>query len=168
MTTFAYLRQNKGNAHMIAMASAAALFLSPAAFAQSQFGTADEAKAMLSRAVAAVKADKAKALNMFNKGEGGFLDRDLYPFCFNVSDGKILAVASPNAKQFVGTHIRDLKDATGKVYGPELYAAAQKPEGQIGEVSYMFPRTGPDKTPVAKVSFVTKVGDLGCGVGYYK
>jgi hypothetical protein len=25
-----------------------------------------------------------------------------------------------------------------------------------------------DKTPVAKVSFVSKAGDLGCGVGYYK
>ena len=27
---------------------------------------------------------------------------------------------------------------------------------------------GSDKSPVLKVSFVTKVGDLGCGVGYYK
>jgi hypothetical protein len=52
-----------------------------------QFGNADEAKAMLAKAVAAVKTDKAKALDMFNKGEGGFLDRDLYPFCFNISDG---------------------------------------------------------------------------------
>jgi hypothetical protein len=32
----------------------------------------------------------------------------------------------------------------------------------------VWPRPGPDKTPVAKVSFVTKVGDVGCGVGYYK
>jgi hypothetical protein len=32
----------------------------------------------------------------------------------------------------------------------------------------MFPRPSADKTPVQKVSFVTKVGDLGCGVGYYK
>ena len=31
----------------------------------------------------------------------------------------------------------------------------------------MWPRPGSDKTPVAKVSFVTKVGDVGCGVGYY-
>jgi hypothetical protein len=29
-------------------------------------------------------------------------------------------------------------------------------------------KTGADKTPVAKVSLVTRVGDLGCGVGYYK
>ena len=48
-----------------------------------EYGTADEAKAMLERAVAAVKEDKAKALDMFNKGEGGFKDRDLYVFCAN-------------------------------------------------------------------------------------
>jgi hypothetical protein len=32
----------------------------------------------------------------------------------------------------------------------------------------MFPKPDADATPVAKVSFVTRVGDLGCGVGYYK
>src|SRR6476659_6356264 len=55
------------------------------------FGTAEEAKAMLERAVAAVKEDKAKALDMFNKGEGGSKDRDLYVFCANASDGIITA-----------------------------------------------------------------------------
>jgi Cache domain len=152
---------------MIVAASAAVLMVPPTAFAQGQFGTADEAKAMLVKAAAAVKADKTKTLDLINKGEGGFLDRDIYPFCFDLSDGKILAVASNNAKQFLGTDIKALKDATGKIYGPDLHAAAQK-EGQITEVSYMFPRPGADKTPVQKVSFVTKVGDLGCGVGYYK
>jgi hypothetical protein len=43
---------------------------------------------MLEKTVAAVKADKTKALDTINKREGGFLDRDLYPFCFNISDGK--------------------------------------------------------------------------------
>ena len=64
---------------MIAAASAVVLTLSTTAFAQ---GTATEAKAMLEKGVAAVKADKAKALDTINKGEGGFLDRDLYVFCF--------------------------------------------------------------------------------------
>ena len=132
--------------------SAAVLLLSPIAFAQQTGGTADEAKAMLMKAVAAVKADKAKALDMFNKGEGGFLDRDLYVFCSNVSDGKIVAIGNPNAKQLIGVDTRTLKDATGKAFGAELYAAYQKPEGEITEVSYMFPRPGPDKTPVQKVS----------------
>ncbi|MGC2788234.1 MAG: cache domain-containing protein [Roseiarcus sp.] len=152
----------------IAVASAAVLMLSPAAFAQQTGGTADEAKAMLMKAVAAVKADKAKALDMFNKGEGGFLDRDLYVFCANVSDGKTVALGNPNAKQLLGVDTRLNKDANGKPFGAELYAGYQKPEGEITEVSYMFPRPGADKTPVAKVSLVTRVGDLGCGVGYYK
>ena len=41
-------------------------------FAQQDHGTADEAKAMLLKAVAALKADKAKTLDLINKGEGGF------------------------------------------------------------------------------------------------
>jgi Single Cache domain 2 len=152
---------------MIAAASAAVLALSPTAFAQQATGTADEAKAMLMKAVAAVKVDKAKALDMFNKGEGGFLDRDVYVFCSNVSDDKIVAIGNPNAKQNLGVDGRTLKDSTGKPFGAELYAAIQKPEGEITEVSYMFPRPGADKTPVPKASFATKVGDLLCGVGYY-
>jgi signal transduction histidine kinase len=138
--------------------------LSAAALAQAKFGTADEAKAMLMKAVAAVKADKTKALDMFNKGEGGFKDRDLYPFCSNVSDGKVIVTQT---KTLIGTDARTLKDKTGKAFGQELYDAGQKPEGTITEVSYMFPRPG-ETEPAAKVSFVTRVGDIYCGVGYYK
>ena len=142
-----------------------ALTLSATAFAQ---GTADEAKAMLMKAVAAVKADKAKALDEFNKGESGFLVGDLYPFCFNISDGKLVAVANPNAKNLIGTDGRTVKDSTGKLFGVEQLAAAQKTEGEITVTDYMFPKPGADKTPVTKESFTTKVGDLVCGVGYYK
>src|SRR6516164_5480264 len=153
-----------------ASVSFAVLSFSLTVFAQqpSKYGSAEEAKNMLTKAIAAVKTDKTKALDMFNKGEGGFLDRDLYPFCFNSSDGKILAVANPNAKQLLGQDTRTLKDPTGKVFGPDIYAAAQKPEGQVTEVGpYMFSRPG-DPKPVAKVSYVMRVADLGCGVGYYK
>jgi hypothetical protein len=151
---------------MIGAISAATLMLSPAAAVaqQGQFGTAQEARAMLDKAVIALTADKAAALAMFNKGEGGFKDRDLYPFCFNLSDGKFVAAV----KTLVGSDVRALKDPTGKVFGPELYAAAQNSVGQVTEVSYMFPRPGADTTPVPKVTFITKASDLGCGVGYYK
>jgi hypothetical protein len=153
---------------LIAAAAVAVLTLSSTTFGQQAGGTANEAKAMLVKAVAAVKADKAKALDMFNKGEGGFKDRDLYVFCANTSDGKIVAVLSnPNAKQLIGMDTRTLKDSTGKAFGEELYAGEQKPEGQFTEVTYLFPRPGADATPVKKVSLVTRVGDLGCGVGYY-
>jgi Single Cache domain 2 len=142
-----------------------ALTVSAAALAQ-QGGTEQEARAMLSKAIAAVKADQAVAIAMFLKGEGGFRDRDLYPFCFRIADGKLLA--SPKAVP-AGTDIRSLKDAKGSAYGPAIYAAAQKPEGEITEVpSYMFPKPDTTTPTFEKVSFVTKVGDLGCGVGYYK
>ena len=145
--------------------AASVLALASPVFAQ-QGGTAEEARAMLLKAVAAVKADKAKALDEFNKGEGGFRDRDLYVFCFNISDGK--NVANPNPAATIGTDVRTIKDSTGKPFGEGLYAAAQKPEGQFTEVTYMFPRPGADPKPVPKVSLVTRVDDLGCGVGYYK
>lgn len=151
----------------IAAASAAVLTLSPTVFGQQpDHGTAEQAKAMLLKAEAAVKADKTKALEMFNNGEGGFLDRDLYVFCANVSDGKVVAQGNPSAKQVLGQDERTLKDATGKPFGRELFAAGQKPEGQITKVSYMFVRPGGDK-PVPKVSLATRVSDLVCGVGYY-
>ena len=115
----------------------AALTLSAATFAQ-QGGTAQEARTMLDKAVAAVKADQTVALAMFLKGEGGFLDRDLYPFCFRIADGKTLA--SPKAVP-AGTDVRSLKDSKGSAYGEAIYAAAQKPEGQITEIpAYMFPK----------------------------
>src|SRR5262249_29601346 len=147
---------------MIAAGSAVALMTSAAAFAQ-QGGTAQEARAMLDKAVAAVKADKSKALDMFNKGAGGFLDPDLYAFCANNGDGKIVALGNPHAKQLLGTDGRTLKDANGKAYGLEIFTVGQKPEGQVTEVTgYLFPSPS-SPTPVPKNSFVEKVGDIYCG-----
>ena len=154
---------------MIAAAQAAVVALSPAAFAQQTGGTAEEAKAMLMKAVAAVRMDETKALDMFIKGEGGFRDRDLYVFCVNTSDGTIVAAGNPNLKQALGTDRRAAQNSTGKASGAEIYAAMQRPEGQITEVSYMLPKPSADNTPVARVSLVARADeDLGCVVGYYK
>jgi signal transduction histidine kinase len=111
---------------VIGALGAMAVLFSTTAFAQ---GTAADAKAMLEKTVAAIKADKAKTLDQINKGENGFLVGDIYPFCFNLSDGNIVALGNPNVKQLLGTDSRMLKDPTGKVYGQELYSAAK--EGQV-------------------------------------
>jgi len=84
--------------------------LGVSALAQGQFGTAVEARAMLDKAVAAVKADKSKALDQMQKGENGFKDRDLYTFCANASDG--ILTAHPALK---GTKMETIKDKDGKV-----------------------------------------------------
>jgi hypothetical protein len=81
----------------------ALLVLAAASTQAAQYGTAEEAKAMLDRAVAAVKEDRAKALDMFNKGEAGFKDRDLYVWCANASDG--ILTAHPTNK---GKELRDI------------------------------------------------------------
>ena len=150
---------------LLAAASAALVAASsaivPAQAQQGQFGTAAEARSMLDRAVAAVRADKTKALAAFNAGSDGFKDRDLYPFCANASDG--VFTAHPSLR---GTQIRDLKDAAGNAFGEQILRAGTA-EGQVNEVAYSFPRPG-TTAPAPKVSYVTKVADQVCAVGYYK
>ena len=148
---------------MIGALGALAVLFSTTAFAQ---GSAADAKAMLEKTVAGIKADRARKLDQINKGEGGFLVGDLYPFCFNLSDGLLVAVGNPNVKSLLGKDARTFKDPTGDLYGPRLYDAAK--EGQVNEVGYMSPKAGADKTWVPKASFVAAVAGLGCGLGYYK
>jgi hypothetical protein len=124
------------------------------------------AKAMLTKAVAAIKADREVALGHFNKGEDGFRQGDLYPFCSRLSDGKNVAgpVYAP-----VGMDARTLKDSTGKAYGQEMLdGAANRKDGEIFEVTYRAPKPGTTAPEYPKSSYITKVGDLYCGVGYYK
>jgi hypothetical protein len=136
--------------------------LSPSFAQQNQFGSATEAKEMLERVITELKANESAAIEKFHNGAPGFRDRDLYVLCFNTSDGKIV---SHIMQALMGMDVKALKDATGKVFGQELFDAAK--ENLIIEVAYMFPRPGSDE-PVQKVSYVTKVGNIGCGVGHYK
>ena len=126
-----------------------------------EFGTAEEAKAMLERAVAAVKEDKAKALEMFNKGEDGFKDRDLYVWCANASDG--IMTAHPYGQK--GKQLRDIKGYHGAPFGETIMQNAT--DGEIKQTTYWWPRPGTDR-PLEKTALYTKVGDQICSVGYYK
>jgi signal transduction histidine kinase len=116
---------------------------------------------MLQRAVAAVKANEPQALASFSQGGAGFRDRDLYVFCAR-ADGRVDAHIDPAQ---IGRNIKDLYDIDGVAFGQEMLAIAT--DGEIKAVSYMWPE--PDgHTPAAKISFVTRVADQMCGVGYYK
>jgi hypothetical protein len=61
-------------------------------------GSPAEARAMLERAVQALRADKQKALTAFTHGTKGFSQRDLYVFCFG-PDGKLDAHPNPAMKK---------------------------------------------------------------------
>lgn len=144
------------------IASAPFLFAADIAGAQQPLGTAAEAKAMLEKAVPELKKDPKAALDKFNAGDPAFKDRDLYVFCFETATGKF--TAHPN-KALMGTDVRALKDKSGASFGEAIFTAVK--DDAIATVDYMFPKPG-GTDPVAKQSFVTKVGEQGCGVGYYK
>jgi len=138
-------------------------FLGGAALAaepSAEYATKEEARAMLDKAVAAVKADKEQALEMFNAATGPFRDRDLYVFCANAADG--IETAHPTAK---GQQLHTIKDVNGFAFGEVIMSTAT--EGTVSEVDYFWPRPGSDQ-PAAKSTFFTKVGDQICAVGYYK
>ena len=152
----------------IVLPFAAVLMIAGNVASAAEFGTRDQAKALLDRAVAMLKADKDRALDLFTSGHGGFKNKDLYVFCMG-PDG--MMTGHP---YYMGGNLRQWKDSTGKATGEEIYAVAK--EGQFDEVLYKAPRPAGGKTGVTpeegdqvdKVSFVTKVDDQICGVGYYK
>ena len=125
-----------------------------------QFGTEAEARALLDRAIAALKENKENALAMFNNADGGFRDRDLYVFCANASDGVL--TAHPYLR---GEHLQEIHGKRGYPLGQEIMQNAA--EGQIKRVTYWWPRPGTEE-PREKNTFYTKVGDQDCGVGFYK
>ncbi len=146
---------------LIGAAAAAAIMAATAAFAQrAEFGSAADARALLEKAVAALKANEADALAEFSKPDGEFRDRDLYVYCLDMTTG--IFSAGPRK----GTDFRALKDPKdGSALGQKLHDAAK--EGTITTVDYHFPRLDGTE-PLPKEAYLTRVGDQGCGVGYYK
>ena len=126
-------------------------------------GTAEEAKAMLERAVAAVEADEAAALAAFTAGTDGFRDRDLYVGCSSAADGTVTAHGADPT--LVGRNIYELTDAAGKKFGEEIHAVAM--EDELNVVEYVWPRPGGTEA-VPKATYVTKVGGQICVVGHYR
>ena len=99
-------------------------------------GTAAEAKAMLDNAVAALKTNEATALAAFNdKGNTKFHDRDLYVFCYDMTDGKFTAHANP---AMMGTDVRALK-AKDDPLGQRIFDTINKSSGgSVLTVDYNF------------------------------
>ena len=119
---------------------------------------ADKARAMLERVAVEVKRDQTAAIQMFTNGESGFRDGYIYPFCFRLSDGIVVT------GQTAGRDIRTFSGTAGQ----QMFDAAHKPEPEITRLEYLGPKPGiADRTPVRKVSFLRRIGELGCGVGYY-
>jgi hypothetical protein len=136
----------------LGLASAFAIVLSSPTLAElSDYGTAEEARALLDRAVVLLQAEGRAAIPQLDSDS--FRDRDLYVFCSNASDS--VSVVHPTSK---GTRIVDYE------FGKEVMQNAT--EGEVKEITYEWARPG-SEVPAKKSSYYTKVGDLICGVGYY-
>jgi hypothetical protein len=130
-----------------------------------QFGTAEEARAMLDRAISALKSDEDKALAEFNDPDNKqFHDHDLYVVCFNISDAKITAYSGP---ALLGADIRTLSLNEDPI-GQRTYDAIHElPQGNIATVDYSFPKPG--KTERVPKQFIEmRIDNEACGVAYFK
>jgi|TARA_B110000914_G_C15408072_1_gene420451 hypothetical protein len=124
------------------------------------FGNKEEALALLKRAVALVKVDKNRALDLFATGNGGLHQKDLYPFCLT---NKGLILGHPTLE---GQNILNFKDTTGKEVGKLMINIAKY--GEVNEVDFMIARlTTDDEKLYKKTQLVTRVSGLVCAVGYY-
>jgi hypothetical protein len=67
----------------------------------------------------------------------------------------------------MGIDVRTLKFKDDP-FGQRQYDATKAvPEGSVTIEDYDFPKPGTSES-VPKESYMTRVGDQGCGVGYYK
>ena len=146
--------------------AALALLWSGASFGAEPFATADDAKAMLDRAMAALKVNEAAALKQFNDEKNKqFRDRDLYVYCFNIADGKFTAFQND---MMIGVDIRELKLPPDDPIGKRAYDAVHDaPEGNVVTIEYSFPKPG-TKAAAIKQTLEARVGNQACGVTYFK
>jgi len=124
--------------------------------------TPAQAQAMLARAVAAVKADPAKAFDEFNRLRGPFAEDDLYVFVVDLKDKRFRAHGTNRG--LIGTDALALHDPSGRPIVQDMIAAVAKEDH--AEVDYKWPNpvTGSVED---KHTFLAKVGSLLVGVGYY-
>lgn len=129
----------------------------------SNAGTADEAKSMTKRAVAAVKVKGAEAAYAEFINGTEFKDRDLYVSVYDMK-GNCLAHGA-NAK-LVGKNLWDLKDANGvEVIKMQTAIASSKGEGWSDPFTFVNPQT---KAMQPKATYIQRVGETWIAVGYYK
>jgi signal transduction histidine kinase len=133
------------------------------AYAQGQFGTAEEAKTLMTKAVTYLKDNgKDKAFVAFNNKKGEFVNKDLYIFVLDLS-GKILSHGAN--EKLIGRDMMATKDKTGQLFIKKMVDFANK-EGK-GEVEYYWDNPVTKKVAL-KVSILEKVGDVIVACGYYK
>jgi cytochrome c len=127
-------------------------------------GTKAEAKALLKKAVALIKAEGPdKAFPQLQDPNGKYVMKDLYVYVVTI-DGRIVKV-HPKMPAMIGKSWPNMKDADGKDFGTDLYEGALK--NGSGSVDYKWVNPSTKKIE-SKAAFYERVGGNIVVSGYYK
>jgi hypothetical protein len=127
-----------------------------------QQGSAEEAVALVERAVAhRRRTSKETFLRELTQADKGFHDRDMYVFALD-SRGAYLAFGGNPSK--VGTRVQDIAGIDGEALLQAIVAQASHEPGWV-EYGITNPVTGKVQ---AKMSFVQQLDDVYVGCGVYK
>ena len=144
---------------------ALAFGLSAVSVGAAEFGTRDEAVAMVKRVQAKFRRDGAEAtFKAINSGAREFNDRDLYPYIF---DFKGLNYANGKTPAVVGKNIWDLKDQDGKFTVQDMVALALSVGHGWYDYRWLNPVTKTIEDKSAYFERITGTDSL-VGVGIYK
>lgn len=130
---------------------------------QLQQGSADEARALVDKAVAlrGSCSGRDSFLRLLTDPKSGLMDRDMYVFALDRT-GQYMAFAGNPAK--VGTRLQDVPGIDGEALIAAIMAQADIGPGWL-EYEISNPATGKVQT---KMSYVLKVDDVYLGCGIYK
>jgi cytochrome c len=137
--------------------------LSMVALAAEEFGTAKEAEAMVTKAVAHIKSvGKEKAYQDFTDRAAGYADRDLYVVVYDL-EGKVLAHGQ-NPKM-VDKDLIDLRDPDGKAFVKERVDLARSK----GKFWHDYKFTDPvSRKVLPKSTYCERLESTAVCVGIYK
>jgi cytochrome c len=125
--------------------------------------TPEQARAMMARAIEAVRANPQKAFDDFNRLHGGnFSEDDLYVFVVDLGDKKFRAHGVDH--RLIGSDALALRDADGRPIIREMIAKVQNSDD--GELDYRWPNPVTGRIE-SKHTLLHKVGNELIGVGYY-
>jgi cytochrome c len=132
-------------------------------YAAEERGMPAEAKKLLEKAVAYVKANgEKKALKEFNNPKGRFVKGDMYIFAYNP---KAVLLANPRFPNVVGKDLYNEPDTEGKRFRQVIVNTANSYGSGMVDYMYMNPVT---KKEELKVVYFQKVGNLIVCSGAYR
>jgi cytochrome c len=125
--------------------------------------TPEQAQALSERAAAYLgEVGLEKAFSAFTNKDGGFVDGELYVFCY---DHYGVVMANGGSPSLVGRNLMHMKDPDGAE--PTALGVNMGFEKGRGWINFKWPNPE-TKRIERKSAYVIRTADIVCGVGYYE